>query len=87
LSRPTLSFDGCGINGPDEYRSRIATFTNYDFAATYGHQLAAAPELLKACSEFIAFGKAGGDTSWHSKAAQDFFYAMMVAIGHAEGKP
>ncbi len=24
--RPELTFDGCGINGPDEYRTRLATF-------------------------------------------------------------
>jgi len=30
--RPTLSFDGCGINGPDEYRRRLFTagLTPYD---------------------------------------------------------
>lgn len=50
-----LTFDGVGINGPDEYRSRVATFvssedlTRAEVAAKYGPLFAAAPELLAAC--------------------------------------
>lgn len=47
--RPTLTFDGCGINGPDEYRSRLATFTNREEGKRWGHLFAAAPELLEVC--------------------------------------
>lgn len=45
--RPELSFDGCGINGPDQYRSRIATFTDKrgPEAMKYGPLFAAAPTL------------------------------------------
>lgn len=49
--RPELTFDGFGINGPDEYRTRICTFTKGEFpnhAGRYGPMFAAAPELLEA---------------------------------------
>lgn len=45
--RPQLSFDGKGINGPDEFRSRIATFTSEELASVYGPQFAAAPQVLR----------------------------------------
>lgn len=43
-----LSFDGKGINGGDEYMSRIATFTEHGHSLNIGPLLAAAPELLDA---------------------------------------
>lgn len=46
---PGLSFDGKGINGPDEYRSRVATFQTDEAAAQYGPLFAAAPDLLADC--------------------------------------
>ena len=51
-----LSFDGCGINGGDEYKSRIATFAKIrgDDAMHYGPLFAAAPELLAACKALLA---------------------------------
>ena len=43
--RSTFNFDGRGINGPDEYRSRLATFTDAGNAYPgLGPLLAAAPE-------------------------------------------
>lgn len=47
-ARPELSYDGKGINGPDEYRSRIATFTSDAAGDNYGKLFEAAPELLAA---------------------------------------
>lgn len=47
-TRPELSFDGKGINGPDEYRERVATFRNDEGARKYGPLFAAAPDLLAA---------------------------------------
>ncbi len=53
--RPELSFDGCGINGPDEYRTRLATFErarwDTEQVKHYGRLFAAAPELLTMCVE------------------------------------
>ena len=48
-TRRELSFDGKGVNGPDEYRSRLATFTSEEAADKYGPIFEAAPELLAAC--------------------------------------
>lgn len=51
-----LSFDGCGINGRDEYRSRLCTFTEArgKDAYAYGPMFAAAPEMLEALKESLA---------------------------------
>lgn len=43
-----LSFDGFGINGPDKYRSRVATFTNDEAGKAYGKLFEASPDLLSA---------------------------------------
>jgi hypothetical protein len=54
---PSLSFDGCGINGRDEYRSRIATFADRGgpIAKEYGPLFAAAPELLEDLKGIVAY--------------------------------
>lgn len=56
-----LSYDGRGINGPDEYRSRIATFSSDAAGDTYGKLFEAGPELRAAlrnirgaCSQWAA---------------------------------
>lgn len=51
--RPELSFDGKGINGPDEHRTRVATFTGADAAKKYGPLFAIAPELLDAARDML----------------------------------
>lgn len=43
-SRPELSFDGVGVNGPDEYRTRIATFPDRKTALKYGPLFSSAPD-------------------------------------------
>lgn len=48
-----LSFDGCGINGPDKYKTRIATFAYTKAVTAYGPLFAAAPELLDALEMLI----------------------------------
>jgi hypothetical protein len=51
-----LSFDGKGINGPDPYRTRIATFTSGATdadVAKYGPLFAASPALLASVRELI----------------------------------
>ena len=79
--RPELTFDGCGINGPDEYRTRIATFTSG--AGKYGPLFAAAPALLNCLRHLEAelqaeFGEVpAGVDAWMAQAR--------VAITQAEG--
>lgn len=46
--RPELTYDGIGINGPDEYRTRVAKFDKQADADKYGPLFAAAPDLLAA---------------------------------------
>lgn len=48
-----LSFDGHGINGPDEYRSRVATFTSAEAADKYGPLFAEASAMLAALRDFV----------------------------------
>lgn len=45
---PHLSFDGCGINGRDEYRTRLATFAKVRSpeAREFGPLFAASPDML-----------------------------------------
>jgi len=52
--RTGYSFDGCGINGCDEYGSRLATLTDAGHAAKVGELFAAAPELLAALSLIVS---------------------------------
>ena len=53
MRKPELSFDKKGINGPDEYRERVATFTNDADAKKYGPLFEAAPELLGALKALV----------------------------------
>lgn len=56
-TEPTFNFDGFGINGPDEYKSRVATFTPYGLGLNCGPLLAAAPDLLEALKNIVASTK------------------------------
>ncbi len=51
--RPQWVFDGCGINGSDEYRTRLATLTTEGHSRKCGPLMAAAPDLLEACNEAL----------------------------------
>lgn len=57
-----LSYDGHGINGTDEYRTRLATFTGPE-GRSFGPLFAAAPELLEALENAgnVLAGIATGD--------------------------
>lgn len=59
-NRSALSFDGLGINGPDAYRSRLATFTTPDAATQWGPMLAAAPEMLAALEGVVTWARLYG---------------------------
>ena len=53
MTRHELSYDSHGINGPDEYRSRIATFAPGPARDKYGPLFEAAPELLAALQSAV----------------------------------
>ena len=76
-----LSFDGIGINGPDEYRTRIATFVNPNQdAKKYGPLFEASLDLLEACKTLLA--------SWATESALTYATVEQAqeAIARAEGK-
>jgi len=53
--RREFSFDGHGINGPDECRTRLATFTEAGKAYPgLGKLLEAAPELLEELEALVS---------------------------------
>ena len=58
-----LSYDGFGINGPDKYRTRIASFSrNEEYRAErekYGPMFAASPDLLAALLDFVTMTENG----------------------------
>ncbi len=53
--RPELSFDGCGINGPDEHRTRLFTAPRDKWDSPeirkYAPLFVAAPDMLEALKE------------------------------------
>lgn len=60
-SRPDLSricFDGCGLNGPDQYRTRIATFRPHaetQFGPAIARACQSHAELLHALEELSSY--------------------------------
>jgi len=54
MTRPELSYDSHGINGPDEYRSRVATFAPGAARDKYGPLFEASPDLLAALIDLIS---------------------------------
>lgn len=74
-----FSFDGFGINGADQYSSRLANLTQYGQKQNVGRLFAAAPELLEALEEFLACGPNAGYN-------QDLIDQVKKAISKAKGK-
>jgi hypothetical protein len=77
-----LHHDGYGINGPDEYRTRIATFRNQADADKYGALLAAAPDLLAALEASLAWVQQYHNLKGHEAAS----YCMAAVIDRALAK-
>lgn len=46
MGREFYTFDGCGINGADQYRTRLASLSEAGILENCGPMLAAAPELM-----------------------------------------
>lgn len=56
--RRELSYDGHGVNGPDEYRTRIATLNPAlprEERDRYGAMFEASPEVLAALRDVLGF--------------------------------
>lgn len=79
--RPLLSFDGKGINGPDEYRTRLATFTPAALVSgdseKWGRLMAAAPEMLAVLEDCRAMLR--------NTAECNLFDAVRAVIAKAKG--
>jgi hypothetical protein len=61
--RKELSYDGFGINGPDEFRSRIATFAptcEGEERDRYGKLFERAPDMLRVLSTMVGMAEADG---------------------------
>lgn len=56
-TRPELSFDGLGINGSDEHRTRVATFATEADAEKYGPMFEAAPAMVAALQHLAKYGR------------------------------
>lgn len=87
-----LSFDGCGINGRDEYRTRLCTFTEKrgEDANHYGPLFAAAPEMFEACREALAYVNSQPDAPKGSIAEVAQFgvrHILKSALSLAQSKP
>ena len=85
----SLSYDGFGINGRDEYRTRLATFAkglSEEQRREFGPLFAAAPELLAALKAmhdyFITESAALSDNDFVNRIERD----SMAAIAKAEGE-
>lgn len=84
---PSFNFDGCGINGRDQYRERLATLTKEGHRLQVGPLFAAAPELL-AYAKFEAETMSGkGFTEAEYKERAGIAYQMRrAAIARAEAR-
>ena len=59
----SLSYDGFGINGRDEFRSRIATFAaglSEEQRREFGPLFAAAPQMLRALEAIVSSSPING---------------------------
>lgn len=87
------SYDFHGVNGPDKYKTRLATFTEEakrsGQADIYGPLFAAAPELLKACKTALKRITDNFDRSYDIGGVpfdQDVEDVLRTAIFKAKGK-
>lgn len=82
--KETWSFDGFGVNGADEYKSRLATLTDEGKRLKCGNLLAAAPNLLtalRAVDQMLHFALKDG---FEPDYAREMQAQARQAIAHAE---
>lgn len=85
--RTDWNFDGKGINGGDEYMSRIATLTEHGHSLNAGKLLAAAPDLLAALEMLMNMqvkGHALIDRLQFSDSGRAISTAVLSAIAKAK---
>lgn len=89
-----LSFDGFGINGNDEYKTRLVTFrkdASEEERKLYGPLFAAAPELLSASKDYLEAMERLSDcapemTPEFKRECEEKEDALRAAIAKAEGR-
>lgn len=89
MSRPVLSFDGWGINGPDQYRSRLCSFTNQMHADQWGPLFEAAPMMLQALQTMetmLSRSGFGDRTDGLHDSADDALRMIRQAMAHARSR-
>lgn len=90
MSALQLSFDGRGINGPDKYRTRLATFENDQAATEYGPLFEAAPKLLEACKRLVGIIERHNIVPLEGEKIEGKYLLVVqdarAAIAKAEGK-
>lgn len=79
-----LSFDGKGINGPDDYKTRVATFTNDVDAQRYGNLFAYAEELQQRLKAFVEPWQRGGN--WETEINYETYNNARRTIAKSEGR-
>jgi len=87
-----LSYDGHGINGTDEYRTRLCTFTDSakqdGKAAEFGPLFAAAPAMLEALRDCVTLPGALAERSheYALRRLQRITETALEAIAQATGQ-
>lgn len=90
MERPELTYDGFGINGPDEHRTRLATFSPgacaNGQADKYGPIFAESPAMLAALRRAVQRGAysyttrvKGQNEAWCDEC--DNVHALLARIG------
>ena len=82
-------FDGCGVNGPDAYKSRVATLTKYGHELGAGPLLAAAPAMLAVLEGIAALARdpAGSRFTLREFLSEHEGRALLVVIAQAQPNP
>jgi hypothetical protein len=84
--RRELSYDGRGINGPDEYRTRVATFTSPEVGDKYGRLFEAAPEMREALRWALRHVRLEGRTGEDAEAWAAEYNRAYRALDFAGGR-
>lgn len=82
------TFDGCGVNGADAHRARLATLTSAGQQVGAGPVMATAPELLEALEGVMGWWRGTPAFSeGEDEMPAPIFDAAMAAIAKGKGAP